>query len=76
MNDCTILGKPITLAVVLMAIRQSQSVWIGFKLRETQVLVLEDWNLSKDNFHDQTDETKNFIEGLLNKDICGTDVET
>ena len=60
-----ILGKPITLAVVFMAVRQSQSVWLGFKLRETQVLILEDWNLSKDNFNDQSEETKSFIGGLL-----------
>ena len=64
-NIKTILGKPITLSVVFMAVRQSQSVWLGFKLRETQVLILEDWNLSKDNFNDQSEETKSFIGGLL-----------
>jgi len=64
-EDEDVLGKPITLAVVLMAIRQSGNVWFGFKLREAQVSILEDWNLSKDNFNDQSDETKKFIGGLL-----------
>ena len=60
-----ILGKPITLAVVLRAIEESKNVWVGFELRETQLSVLEDWNLSKDNFNDQSEETKTFISNLL-----------
>ena len=64
-EDEDVLGKPITLAVVLMAIRQSGNFWFGFKLREAQESILEDWNLSKDNFNDQSDETKKFIGGLL-----------
>jgi len=64
-----ILGKPITLAVVIMAINQkyieSNNVWFVYDLRQTQLSGIEKWNLSKDNFNDQTEETKTFIGGLL-----------
>jgi len=60
-----ILGKPITLAVVLRAIRESQNIWLGFQLRETQLSVLEGWNLDKDNFNHQSEGTKALIGELL-----------
>ena len=64
-----ILGKPITLAVVLRAINQkyieSNDVWFVYDLRQTQLSGMERWNLHKDNFNDQSEETKTFIGGLL-----------
>ena len=73
-GNCTILGKPITLAVVLMAIQEAQ---IGLilvsqngrfhkRVGVQQHIELGDWNLSKDNFNDQSEETKIFIGELLN----------
>ena len=64
-GNCTILGKPITLTVVLRAIDESRNVWLGFELRNQQLILLEDWNLSKDNFNDQSEETKAFIGELI-----------
>ena len=76
----TILGKPITLSVVLLAMSKNRKQGN----HKYVVTVSEDgfmentdmknynrvqWNLSKDNFNDQTDETKNFIGELLNKYI-------
>ena len=65
-----VLGKPITLAVVLMAINQkyieSNNVWFVYDLRQTQLSGIEKWNLSKDNFNDQSEDTKTFIGNLLN----------
>ena len=57
---CKILGKPITLAVVLRALKPKIDM-------NTYVIssLLEDWNLEKDNFNDQSEETKGFIGGLL-----------
>ena len=66
-KDIKILGKPITLAITLLAIRQSQNVWLGFKLRETQLSVLEGWNLEKDNFNDQSEGTKVLIGEIINR---------
>ena len=71
-DSFTILGKPITLAVVLMAIGDKQ----GRLNVDTagRILVFNSfgnwgiygyWNLSKDNFNDQSEETKAFIGGLL-----------
>ena len=80
-NELKILGKPITLSVVLLAIGKinkggvylrSDGVffsWKGFaeggdgnhKVESTFI----EWNLSKDNFNDQSEETKAFIGGLL-----------
>ena len=89
-----ILGKPITLAVVLLAVKTLECkkcngqgghlvnggyaecedcggdmftlpedlAGTGFNL----YIIVEMWNLSKDNFNDQSDETKEFIGGLLN----------
>ena len=75
-NVIKILGKPITLAVVLEAIREAN---VGFVfvthsgtlhkkvgIEDTAHTYLGIWNLSKDNFNDQSDETKAFIGGLLN----------
>ena len=64
-NNLKILGKPITISIVLMAIEESRDVWLGFELRNQQLILLEYWNLSKDNFNDQSEETKTFIGGLL-----------
>ena len=68
-DTLTILGKPITLAVVLLAINQkyieSNNVWFVYDLRQVQLSGIEKWNLSKDNFNDQSEETKTFIGGLL-----------
>ena len=72
-NSFEILGKPITLAVVLRAIQEAQ---IGLilvsqngrfhkRVGVQQHIELGDWNLSKDNFNDQSEETKTFIGGLL-----------
>ena len=74
----TILGTPITLAVVLMAIakvntREKENYcvtpdggicFIGYAGRFYHQV--SNWNLSKDNFNDQSEETKSFIKGLLN----------
>jgi len=63
------ISKPITIAVVLRALReiqQKQKLWFGYELVQTQSSVLEKWNLSKDNFNDQSEETKSFIGELLN----------
>ena len=71
-----ILGKPITLAVVLLAISKNRK-----QGNNKHVVIVADngfmedtdmnnynrvqWNLSKDNFNDQSEETKGFIGGLL-----------
>jgi len=71
-----ILGKPITLAVTIMAIHKSQSKIFGVAtlsnqlsmkehLNDTLLFLVKGWNLSKDNFNDQSEETKTFIGGLL-----------
>ena len=61
----TILGKPITLAVVLLAIEKKNKAKLELTVTEWGD-VLGFWNLSKDNFNDQSDETKEFIGELLN----------
>ena len=79
MSDCTILGKPITLAVVFQAIHATMCLrQQSYNKQETAkelvdyFATFEDdvygprWNLSKDNFNDQSEETKTFIGGLLN----------
>ena len=73
-----ILGKPITLAVVLMALNESKNRSFVYcieikKWVETEsnnavrlfYIIATSWNLSKDNFNDQSEETKTFIGGLL-----------
>jgi len=71
-----ILGKPITLAVVLLAISENrQEVIHKYVVTVTEDGFMEDtdmnnynrvqWNLSKDNFNDQSEETKAFITNLL-----------
>ena len=62
---CEILGKPITLVVVLLAIEKKNKARLELTVTEWED-VLGFWNLSKDNFNDQSDETKEFIGGLLN----------
>jgi len=94
-NDCEILGKPITLAVVLLAIKTlvckrcggaGGTLGSGMGYSECEDCggdkydlpedfagtefelgdILHYWNLSKDNFRDQSEETKTFIGELLN----------
>ena len=59
-----ILGNPITLAVIIQAIKKT-----GYNSTEEWLSVLgklvDNWNLAKDNFNDQSEETKTFIGGLL-----------
>jgi len=75
-DDITILGKPITLAVTLSAILKYEGLPITYLEAEEGDVGTDwsdlmyhfrdmNWNLSKDNFNDQTDETKMFIGGLL-----------
>jgi len=77
-GNCTILGKPITLAVIFQAIFQSllkqndsDSEEKGLKLDSDIISLVrghfgyKGWDLSKDNFNDQSEETKSFIGGLL-----------
>jgi len=71
-----ILGKPITLAVVLLAIGTTEYAnkvgcdatgeMIKMETYRDRIRTKADWNLSKDNFNDQSEETKTFIGGLLN----------
>jgi len=72
-----ILGKPITLVVVLKAVEIVRKGFVvGTDGRFWQLQEVEDvlifipykqtWNLSKDNFNDQSEETKSFIGELLN----------
>jgi len=65
LKNIKILGKPITLAVVLLAIEKKNKARLELTVTEWED-VLGFWNLSKDNFNDQTEETKEFIGGLLN----------
>jgi len=75
-----ILGKPITLAVIFQAIHASMISLNqdDYKKQESSHDLIDYfstpeggvygpcWNLSKDNFNDQSEETKAFIGGLLN----------
>ena len=75
MNDCEILGKPITLATVLLAIGTTEYAnkvgcdangdMVKIETYEDRTRTRADWDLSKDNFNDQSEETKTFIGGLL-----------
>jgi len=71
-----ILGKPITLAVILLAIIENDGLPVTFLEAEKGEIGHDwsdmmfrfrdmNWNLSKDNFNDQSEETKSFIGGLL-----------
>jgi len=83
-----ILGKPITLAVVLMAVEKftgssddvlyvnSVGLMYIINSNKTQKDFIKqfencvEWNLSQDNFNDQSEETKTFIGKLLvNKEL-------
>ena len=59
-ENSTILGKPITIAVILLALKSEIEIR-AYIVSE----LLEVWNLSKDNFNDQSEETKTFIGELL-----------
>jgi len=85
-KDFEILGKPITLAVIMLATAteynpKNTSTFLNIDsngefcwttttdLRGGTMKVIEpiiSWNLSKDKFNDQSEETKTFIGGLLN----------
>jgi len=76
---CKILGKPITLAVIFQAIyatmnsltrddwekQEKSHTLIDFYVTPDGGVVEPLWNLSKDNFNDQSEETKTFISNLL-----------
>jgi len=78
LGNFEILGKPITLAVVLRAIERKNECNSNPKYWEDMASLVKEvyidgvwqknprWNLSKDNFNDQSEETKAFIGGLLN----------
>jgi len=59
-----ILGKPITLVTVLLAIEKKNKAMLELTVVEWGD-ILGFWNLSKDNFNDQSEEAKTFIGGLL-----------
>jgi len=69
-----ILGKPITLSVLCLALENngtkvmlticSDGIHIGHSDQKGYYTHCY-WNLSKDNFNDQSEETKTFIGGLL-----------
>ena len=59
--DENIQYVPITLVIALMAIEAKMKMKSGNRGGELIML----WNLSKDNFNDQSEETKTFIGGLL-----------
>jgi len=71
-----ILGKPITLSVVLRAIGTTEYAnKVGcdatgemqrVEMYENKTKIKVQWNLSKDNFNDQSEETKAFIGRLIN----------
>ena len=75
----SILGKPITLAVLFQAFENNNTevelsifankILIGHYEKPNQEGYYTHcyWNLSKDNFNDQSEETKTFIGGLLSK---------
>jgi len=71
-NIKTILGHPITLSVVLLALdlknrceeNNSTENWTCWCLKNTGQICM-DWNLTKDNFNDQSEETKTFIGELI-----------
>jgi len=74
-----IIGKPITLAVIFQAIHATMLLLQedDYKKQESSHDLIDYfstpeggvfgpcWNLEKDNFNDQSDETKTFIGGLL-----------
>ena len=77
-DNINLLGKPITLAVILLAIGKQldEDAWEVAINSDGQFIKdwgenkheMTDyyWNLSKDNFNDQSEETKTFIGNLLN----------
>jgi len=65
-----ILGKPITIAVILLALYKisDNNFYVSYEgniVDGTDEDIYSNWNLSKDNFNDQSEETKTFIGGLL-----------
>ncbi len=76
-KEYKILGRPITLADVLIAIEEEIKTQAESEHSENQAnyyqqhiglaysFILEKWNLQKDNLDDQTDETKKFLTDLL-----------
>jgi len=78
-DELKILGKPITLSVIFQAIyatmnsltrddwekQEKSHTLIDFYVTPDGGVVEPLWNLSRDNFNDQSEETKSFIRGLL-----------
>ena len=74
-SQMQIIGKPITLAVVLMAIEKVNTIENYCVTSDGGICNMghvgrvyyqvASWNLSKDNFNDQSEETKEFIGKLL-----------
>ena len=71
-SQMQIIGKPITISIVLRAIGESSqhfeyitfsNEYISMVYKKSDKLI--QWNLSKDNFNDQSEETKTFIGVLL-----------
>ena len=73
-SEMQILGKPITLAVVLRAIlkhNHPDSEADGLRLDSDIIFLIKDcfgfkgWDLLKDDFNDQSEKTKDFVGELL-----------
>ena len=75
LKNIEILGKPITLSVIFQAIhatmispekQEKSHHLIDYSVEAEGGVYPPLWNLSKDNFNDQSEETKSFIGGLIN----------
>jgi len=69
-SEFEIIGKPITLAVILLAIHKvsDNNFYVSYEgnmVDGTDETIYSTWNLSKDNFNDQSEETKTFIGELI-----------
>ena len=64
-EEFEILGKPITLATILLAIWLNKLEWLNNNDTTVLIELVKVWNLSEDNFNDQSEETKTFIGELL-----------
>jgi len=66
-----IIGSPITIAVILLALYKisDNNFYVSYEgniVDGTDEDIYSNWNLSKDNFNDQSEETKTFIGELFN----------
>ena len=72
-SNLEIIGKPITLSVVLLALQEKHKAFVLVSLYGLfhkrvgvqQHIYLGKWDLTKDNFNDQSEETKTFIGVLI-----------